>query len=145
MFKHPPVAQAVLNTTREQQQAPCVSEPACILQVEAATGGEDVVKFCGGLKAVLGVASVPLHKALLCPEVSQAEITGSLQPTLQSEAAPVHVVPSNISNGLSGSTSDEKLQQSNVDQGQCLPGNEQHGCRVEQGADFSQKDQVSAG
>lgn len=145
VFKHPPAAQAVLNTTREQQQAPCVSEAACASQVEAATGGEDVVRFCGGLKAVLGVAGIPLHKALPCPEASQAEITGSLQPILQGEAAPVHDVPLNSSNGLPGSTCDEKLQQSNVDQGQCMPGKGQVGCGIEQGADFSQKDQVGAG
>ena len=35
--------------------------------MEAATGGEDVVRFCGGLEAVLGAAGVSLQKALPCP------------------------------------------------------------------------------
>lgn len=33
-------------------------------QVEAATGGQDVITFCGGLTAVLAAVGVPLHKAL---------------------------------------------------------------------------------
>ena len=33
-------------------------------QVEAATGGQDVITFCGGLKAVLAAVGIPLHKAL---------------------------------------------------------------------------------
>lgn len=33
-------------------------------QVEAATGGQDVITFCGGLRAVLAAVGVPLHKAL---------------------------------------------------------------------------------
>ena len=33
-------------------------------QVEAATGGQDVIRFCGGLKAVLAAVGIPLHKAI---------------------------------------------------------------------------------
>lgn len=32
-------------------------------QVEAATGGQDVIRFCGGLKAVLAAVGIPLNKA----------------------------------------------------------------------------------
>ncbi|KAL0027354.1 hypothetical protein WJX79_003195 [Trebouxia sp. C0005] len=35
-----------------------------VFKVEAATGGEDVVRFCGGLTTVLAAAAIPLHKAL---------------------------------------------------------------------------------
>lgn len=34
--------------------------------MEAATGGQDVITFCGGLIAVLAAVGVPLHKALPC-------------------------------------------------------------------------------
>ena len=33
-------------------------------QVEAATGGQDVISFCGGLRAVLAAVGIPLQKAL---------------------------------------------------------------------------------
>ena len=32
-------------------------------QVEAATGGQDVIRFCGGLRAVLAAVGIPLNKA----------------------------------------------------------------------------------
>lgn len=34
------------------------------IQVEAATGGQDVIRFCGGLTAVLAAVGIPLSKAL---------------------------------------------------------------------------------
>ena len=41
-----------------------VTENAAFVQVEAATGGQDVVKFCGGLRPILAAANLPLGKAL---------------------------------------------------------------------------------
>ena len=42
------------------------------MQVEAAIGAQDVVRFCGGLRAVLGAARLPLLKALPCPVAGEA-------------------------------------------------------------------------
>jgi len=50
------------------------------VQVEAATGGEDVVRFCGGLSAVLAAAAIPLQKALPCADLPNAGHTTSPQP-----------------------------------------------------------------
>ncbi len=75
-------------TYTAQNCKPCQTILSMLMQVEAATGGQDVVRFCGGLHIVLRAAGLPLQKALPTSAVSKAVPNASLQTTqLEPQAA----------------------------------------------------------
>ena len=82
-----------------------------MLQVEAATGAEDVVRFCGGLEAVLGAAGLCLQKAL----PSQHAATSSLQPHVRSQ--PSNQQAREVTQAQSSAALDDS-----TDQGSCVSG-----------------------
>ena len=108
------------------------------MQVEAATGGEDVVRFCGGLSAVLAAAAIPLQKALSCADAPDAGHTSSSQ--LRHAAS---TTANSSSNGSIPHPRDNQLPLDKAaDQKGNSAGQEQHASAAELGADTGQRDQV---
>ena len=107
--------------------------------MEAATGGEDVVRFCGGLSAVLAAAAIPLQKALSCADLPSAGHTTSLQP-----AHAAFLTASSSSNSSIPGPRDNQLPLNETAEQQQHPaGEEQHASAAELGADTRQRDQVN--
>lgn len=104
------------------------------VQVEAATGGEDVVRLCG-LTAVLAAAGIPLQKALPCPDLPDAQGTTSSQHAASMTA-------SSSSSSILGPRDNEVPLNEAADQKQNLAGQEQHASAAELGADMRQRNQV---
>ena len=115
-------------------------------QVEAATGGQDVIRRCGGLRAVLAAVGIPMHKAqpsALQPSCidrsprlqTDLHIEGDAAVTLAGSNGGLHLELSSESQG----------QQSGGSHGSCVGG----GVAVLEGAKQdpagSAKDQVSFG
>ena len=109
------------------------------MQVEAATGGEDVVGFCGGLTAVLAAAAIPLQKALPCADLPNAAGTTSSQPV---RAAFLTASRSSSSSSILGPRDSELLLDKAANQKQNLAVQEQHASAAEPGADMRQRDRV---
>lgn len=104
------------------------------VQVEAATGGEDVVRLCG-LTAVLAAAGIPLQKALPCPDLPDAQGTTSSQHAASMTA-------SSSSSSILGPRDNEPPLNEAANQKQNLAGQEQHASAAELGADMRQRNQV---
>ena len=108
-----------------------------LIQVEAATGGQDVVRFCGGLRAILGAAGLPLGNALPCPAENAAS-TQSLQPEAETQAAAVSAPGSEAGAGVFGPIHDASLGSEHV------LGELQRAHQVVHTHSDTQKDQVSS-
>ncbi len=106
--------------------------------MEAATGGEDVVRFCGGLSAVLAAAAIPLQKALPCADLPNAGHTTSPQPA---HAASI-TASSSSNSSIPGCRDNELLLNEAANQKENSAGQEQHASAAELGADTRLRDQV---
>ena len=106
--------------------------------METATGGEDVVRFCGGLSAVLAAAAVPLQKALPCADLPVAGHTTSPQPL----HAAIMTANSSSNSSIPGPRDNQLPLNEAADQQQHSAGEEQHASAAELGADTRQTDQV---
>ena len=93
------------------------------MQVEAATGGQDVVRFCGGLKAILAAAGIPLGRALADSEQPKPTANES---SLQ--VGKTAVTAANMGNSvqLSGQHEHSQQQQSAVGHGSLVSIKEGH-------------------
>ncbi len=107
------------------------------MQVEAATGGEDVVRFCGGLTAVLAAAAIPLQKALPCADLPNAGHTTSSQPL-----PAAFTTASTSSSSIPGPRDNELPPNDAANQKENPAGQEQHAIAAELGADARLRDQV---
>ncbi|DBA70641.1 TPA: hypothetical protein ACH3X2_012024 [Trebouxia sp. C0005] len=110
-----------------------------VFKVEAATGGEDVVRFCGGLTTVLAAAAIPLHKALSYADLPNAGHTTISQPA---HAVSTSASRSSSSSSISGPRDNQLPLSEAADQKQNLAGQEQHASAAELGADMGQRGQV---
>ncbi len=106
--------------------------------MEAATGGEDVVRFCGGLTAVLAAAAIPLQKALPCTDLPNAGHTTSSQPA---HAASM-TANSSSNSSILGSRDNQLPLDKAANQKENPAGQEQRASAAELGADTRLRDQV---
>ena len=112
------------------------------MQVEAATGGQDVVRFCGGLKAILAAAGIPLGKALA--DLEQPKPTAN-QPSLQSGKTAVTAANMGHSGQLSGQHEHAQQHRSEASSGSLVSIEEGHAAfeDAQQQLAAALKDQVS--
>lgn len=108
-------------------------------QVEAATGGQDVIRFCGGLTAVLAAVGIPLSKALPSSLQPSSPVN---PPTLQPDRPGTATVTAAGRAPASRCHSNEGEQQLEQDQSQVPSGQSRDAVAAKQQAAGSATEQV---